>query len=99
MSVSQQTTLPIGIEIDGKRHKNVTVTTLTVADSYKALSNAKADEYIGLLELAQMTVIDDLGRNPTYDELANASKLDGDHLANVRFDLEKKEMARASESA
>ena len=98
MALSQQTTLPIGIEIDGKRHKNVTVTTLTVADSYKALSNAKEDEYIGLLELAQMTTIDDLGRNPTYDELAGASKLDGDHLANVRFDLEKKEMAQASES-
>ena len=99
MALSQQTTLPIGIEIDGKRHKNVTVTTLTVADSYKALSNAKEDEYIGLLELAQMTTIDDLGRNPTYDELANASKLDGDHLANVRFELEKKEKAQASESA
>ena len=98
MALSQQTTLPIGIEIDGKRHKNVTVTTLTVADSYKALSNAKTDEFIGLLELAQMTVIDDLCRNPTYDELAGASKLDGDHLANVRFDLEKKEMAQASES-
>ena len=99
MALSQQTTLPIGIEIDGKSHKNVTVTTLTVADSYKALSNAKTDEFIGLLELAQMTTIDDLGRNPTYDELANASKLDGDHLANVRFDLEKKEMAQARESA
>ena len=98
MALSQQTTLPIGIEIDGKRHKNVTVITLTVADSYRALSNAKEDEYIGLLELAQMTTIDDLGRNSTYDELAGASKLDGDHLANVRFDLEKKEMAQASES-
>ena len=98
MSVSQQTTLPDGIDINGKRHKSVTVTTLTVADSYKALSNAKTDEYIGLLELAQMTIIDDLGRNPTYDELANASKQDGDHLANIRFELEKKEMAQASES-
>ena len=45
-----------------------------------------------------MTVIDDLGRHLTYDELAGASRLDGDHLANVRFDLEKKEMAQASES-
>ena len=98
MAVSQQTTLPVGIEINGKRYKNVTVSTLTVADSYKALSQAKNDEFVGLLELAQMTVIDDLGRNPTYDELAGASKLDGDHLANVRFDLEKKEMAQASES-
>lgn len=99
MALSQQTMLPIGIEIDGKRHKSVTVTTLTVADSYKALSHAKEGEYIGLLELAQMTTIDDLGRNPTYDELANASKLDGDAINNVKFELEKKEKAQATELA
>lgn len=97
--VTESTLLPVGILINGKRYKKVTLRALTVAESYQALNKSKADEFIGLLELAQMTTLDDLGRNPTYDELAGASKLDGDHLNAVRYELEKKELAQANESA
>ena len=99
MPLSTKVTLPIGIEINGKRHKEVTVKTMTVLESYQAASSAKDGEFLGLHDTAAQTTIDALGRTLTYGELANASKLDGDAINNAKFELEKKEKEQANESA
>jgi hypothetical protein len=97
--IVEKQTLPIGILIDGVRHKKVELRPITVGQSYAASMNARETDLQVLVDLAAMTHVPALGRALTYDELDAASRQDGRELEIARMVLEKKEREQATKSA
>lgn len=108
MSDNQQTdpiaikvpvTLPVGVVIGGTRYTEVELRPITIGQSYEASMNARETDLQVLVDMAVMTHVPKLGRCLTYDEMANASRQDGNRLEVARLQLEKKERDAATVSA
>lgn len=94
--LSETLNLPVGLLIDGTRHKQVTIQPLTVGDSYKAVASADEGQLLQVVEQCQQINIDGLNRNPSYDELMSASAQDGRAINHAIVMLEKKEREQAA---
>lgn len=90
--------LPVGVLVDGKHYHDIELTPITVGQSYAASMNARASDLQVLVDLATMTHVPELGRSLSYDELAAASRQDGQRLEIARIALEKKEREQATKS-
>lgn len=99
IEIKEPVKLPVGILIDGKRHKDVELRPITIGQSYEASMNARENDLQVLVDTAVMTYVPKLGRHLTYDEAANASRQDGQRLELARMALEKKEREAVTESA
>lgn len=97
--IKESVTLPVGIIIDGVRHTEVELRPITIGQSYEASMNARASDLQVLVDTAVMTYVPKLMRHLTYDEVANASRQDGNRLETARLLLEKKERDQATASA
>lgn len=98
-SIKEKDVLPVGIVVDGKRYKDVTVQTLTAGENYTAITLANEGDQIYLIELAASTIVHGLGRPMTYEELANASRQDLHKLQEMMSTVEKKERKLALEGS
>lgn len=97
--IKESVTLPVGIVIDGVRHTEVELRPITIGQSYEASMNARETDLQVLVDTAAMTYVPTLKRSLTYDEVANASRQDGNRLEIARLTLEKKERDAATASA
>lgn len=99
IAIKEPVILPVGIIIDGTRHTEVELRPITIGQSYEASMNARETDLQVLVDTAVMTHVPKLGRHLTYDEVANASRQDGNRLEIARLMLEKKERDQATASA
>ena len=94
--------LPVAITIlDGQtpvRLKQVIMQQLTVGQSMKTQSDLKADQWVGVGELAAMThLVDESGKSYplTYEALESSSRQNLGYLDNLRTQLDAKEQAES----
>lgn len=102
--ITHDVTLPVGIKVgSGKKQKVITqvqVRSITMAESYaKMVECDDPNAMTGLLDLAAMTYVPELSRTLTYDEVANASRQDGNALEIARAMVEKKEREAVTTTA